>query len=343
VLMALDRLCRLGLGPLGIRAMDVMAHINYRYIEDRLLEPDDEAYAPPDIQIIQLLAAGQVSIAPVYMGPFAFATRDRGWDPRAYAASIVRLKGSSRVAEVALRVLDRSSPGSADYFSAVVALADLAAPRASGALATVLRNGYGRAPQDAARGLGKIGDLANEALLTRTLMTRAEGLDLRRECAVALSVMLGAGYVEDLAVSSGDEEVLEVVQSALAPPWPVTQRASTGDDSGCGTQNSELRGLAAEQLLQRLLSPPDGEPYLWVPYELAAALARQADERFIPELERALDLFATVPTSAHYQHKAKEALWWVIDAIREKRRRRGRPPRLSPWPRDWSAFGAPPR
>ena len=342
VVGSLCALERSRIGPLGIKAMDLIARIDYARIEDMVLEPLPDAPEPRDLQTVLLLGAKYTHIVPIYMGPFYWATRDRAWEPRAYAASLVRTLGSARIGETLLGLLNSpaQAPGLEVMISAV--LADMRYSEAADAFVRIFAEGSHTARIHAARGLGRIVASEAEALLTKSLLDPAESPGIREACAFALATIGGVEFVESLAHGTSDTELQEIAYRVLSELQPPTRQFGSSWLDDAQLQVAALRELQPADLLRRLIAAY--EQWGAQSYPLAAALAGQADESFIPQLEAAMQaLQRPIDYYPHGEYKLREALWWTIDAIRERQRRRGRAPRLSPSPRDWSAFGAPPR
>jgi len=331
------------IGPLGIRAMDLIARIDYARIEDMVLEPLPEVAEPADVQTAVLLGAKYTRIVPIYMGPFSWATRDRAWEPRAYAASLVRTVGSRRIGETLVRLLD--SPGQSTDVEVMVSgvLADMRYSEAAGAFMRIFAEGSRTGRIHAARGLGRIAAGEARPLLTKAVLDDAEGPDIRRACAFALGEMGGVEFVESLALGTTDTELQEIAYQVLWELQPSAGQPGPSWPDDTQDEIDALRKVEPTELLGRLVAAY--EEWGSNTYPLAAALALRADEDFIPQLEATMQSLQR-PAEYYYPHgeyKLREALWWIIDAIRERQRRGGRPPQLSGSPRDWSAFRAPAR
>ena len=343
VVGSLQALAGAGIGPLGIKAMDLIARIDYTRVEDMVLEPLPDAAQPRELQTVLLLGAKYTHIVPIYMGPFYWATRDRAWEPRAYAASLVRTLGSPRIGEALLATLKSpvQAPGLEEMITAV--LADMRYSQAADAFVGILAEGSHTERIHAARGLGRIVADEAEALLTKSLLDSTEGPGLREACAFALAEIGGVELVESLVHGTSDTELQGIACQVLSQLQPSTGQSGPSWPDDTQVEVDALRELEPTELLGRLVAAY--EEWGSNTYPLAAALALRADEGFIPQLEATMQALQR-PVEYYYPHgeyKLREALWWTIDAIRERQRRGGRPSRLSASPRDWSAFGAPAR
>jgi HEAT repeat protein len=346
VVASLEGLLESRMGPLGTRVMDTIARIDYSRIEDMVLEV---SAAPPELRehgVVLALGARYGRIEPIYMGPFFWATRDRTWEPRAYAASIIRTRGSERIAERLLGLLvDTGLTSGFDLMIAGV-LADMAPPSAAQALIGLLASGSHSVRMEAARGLGNIAAVEAEPLLTSILTDPSESKGLRQACAFALLHILGAESLESLTRASWDSEVREIVSTAISEFQPMAGLQSTYEPHDWERGIPHLVGRDPAELVRSITNVYEGRlsSRPAEAYRYAAALALTADSAFIPELKK-LEKARRRQVDFHPfpDYKLREVLWWTIEAIRDKRRRRGRPPRLSPYPRDWSAFGASPR
>jgi len=330
-----------GIGPLGIRAMDLVARIDQETIERLVMTPDPSIASDPTLQTVHLLGGIHAGIQPVYMGPFGIATRDWDWNPRRHAASIIRQRGSSRIAELLARVVMSGESlygrASAADIMAAGALADMAPSEAVDAILEHFPTSRPQVAVHLARALGRIGSRDSVPTLARTLLDQHADEALRCQCAESIAEIEGTQFLEDLAERRDGAELQAIVRDTISYLESRRRSAAADYEDPFAEEIDKLLALDAEQLLQRLCDLlSDGmQSFLWVPYPLAASLALKADESFIPEIERALGPSAT----RHY--KLREAIWWIKDAIRERRRRRGRPPDLSWIPRNWSTIDVP--
>ena len=346
VVSEVERLLEGRIGPLGTKAMDTIARIDYSRIEDMVLKPSVGTPMPSELQVVELLGARHGRIVPVYMGPFFWATRDCTWEPRAYAASIVRTRGSDRITEHLLALL--GDPALPSGFDAMIAgvLADMAPASATEALMRLLASGSYTVRMHAARGLANIAAVEAEPLLAKILADPSEMETLREACAMALLQIAGVEAFESLAGASRDSQTQQIALSAMLDFESMRGQSHNYRPPEFEEGIASLAGLDPSELLRRIIAVYKGGRS-WLPaetYPLAAALALTAGADFLPHLRGAqMGRQGPVGFSPDSDYKIREAVWWIIGAICDKRRRRGRTPNLSPYARDWSAFGAPPR
>ncbi len=340
VVRSLLSLSEVGLGPLGMRAMDLVAQIDYATIERLLAEPDPESHLSPQLQQIHLLGVIHAPGRPLYLGPFNFAPRDREWEPRAYAAAIIRECGSDPVVDMLTGFLAEAQSSVSSHSvvndMAAGALADIAPSEASDLFVRLLGEGSSRVRAHAARGLGNIGAPQAVPLLSAILVDSGESFEVRSQSAAALANIQGVDALSGLLNETADPTLQVIVAEEVSDREPYQPSSAANPVE---MEVEQLVVLQPEELLGRMVSVFADAPS-WVPaipYPIAAALALTADEAFMPRIKAALESY----TAAHY--KLREAIWWIEDAVRARRRRRGRPPQLSPSPRDWSTFGAWPR
>ena len=340
VVRSLLRLSEVGVGPLGMRAMDLVAQIDYATIEQILMEPDPESHLSPQLQQIHLLGVNHAPFQPMYLGPFNFAPRDKEWETRPYAASIIRECGSDGVVEMLIEFLVQaqsagSSPGVVVDMAAG-ALADIAPDRAEDLFIQLLANDGRIVRAHAARGLGRIGAPRAVPQLFAILVDSGESLEVRARCAAALANIHGIDDLRGLLDETADPTLHTILTQEISDREPYQPSSAANPVE---MEIEQLVALQPGELLQRMVSVFADAPS-WVPavpYPIAAALALTADEGSMAQVKAALEPYV----SRH--RKLSEAIWWIEDAVRERRRRRGRPPQLSPSPRDWSTFGAWPR
>jgi HEAT repeat protein len=160
----------------------------------------------------------------MYLGPFYFAPRDREWEPRAYAASIIRECGSDAVVEMLTGFLTEAqaahrSPSIEDDMAAG-ALADIAPDGALDLFIQLLAEGGGRVRAHAARGLGKIGASRAVPLLLGTLIDPKEPFEARCQSATALANIQGIDALRSLLNEAVDPTLRMILTEEIPDREP---------------------------------------------------------------------------------------------------------------------------